>query len=200
MFAIAFAALMVDAGLRLRSVFTALVLSGHRVSPARTQVIGKVGAGSAGARAGRSRSVSTRTRGDPGIPWYFKPEQTRRSRMSASASSQLTVLLPASPITAEPCGHRRPCGLQRDCPRSTGKLFRQKLECFCFTEQTLSARSRPVNMPVVFLYRPRFSPMTRSMKDIDTLTLSYTFFASRQEVRFGWPTAARRRRDASEDL
>jgi len=53
-------------------------------------------------------------------------------------------------------------------PPEAGKYFR-KLECFCFTKQTLKAGERRL-MPVVFVVDPTLP------KDIPAITLSYTFF------------------------
>ena len=53
-------------------------------------------------------------------------------------------------------------------PPEAGKYFR-KLECFCFTKQTLKAGERRL-MPVVFVIDPSLP------KDIPAITLSYTFF------------------------
>lgn len=47
--------------------------------------------------------------------------------------------------------------------------FFQKVECFCFTQQTLKARETR-QMPVVFVIDPAVP------KDVNTITLSYTFF------------------------
>lgn len=53
-------------------------------------------------------------------------------------------------------------------PINAGQYF-QKVECFCFTQQTLAAgESR--RMPVLFVVDPSLP------KDINTITLSYTFF------------------------
>lgn len=54
-------------------------------------------------------------------------------------------------------------------PQRAGQYFR-KLECFCFTRQTLAA-GETRRMPVVFLIDPALP------KDVTTITLSYTFFA-----------------------
>jgi len=51
----------------------------------------------------------------------------------------------------------------------TASLYFNKTECFCFTEQTLQAgESR--RMPVKFIVDPALPA------DVDTLTLSYTFY------------------------
>jgi cytochrome c oxidase assembly protein subunit 11 len=53
-------------------------------------------------------------------------------------------------------------------PPRAGEYF-QKVECFCFTQQTLAA-GETRRMPVVFVVDPRLP------KDVDTIALSYTFF------------------------
>jgi cytochrome c oxidase assembly protein subunit 11 len=53
-------------------------------------------------------------------------------------------------------------------PPEAGQYFR-KLDCFCFTKQTLKAGERRL-MPVVFVVDPALP------KDIPAITLSYTFF------------------------
>jgi cytochrome c oxidase assembly protein subunit 11 len=53
-------------------------------------------------------------------------------------------------------------------PQQAAQYFR-KLECFCFTKQTLAPGERR-QMPVVFVVDPSLP------KDIATITLSYTFF------------------------
>ncbi|MGH8611699.1 MAG: cytochrome c oxidase assembly protein, partial [Gammaproteobacteria bacterium] len=52
---------------------------------------------------------------------------------------------------------------------SIGAKYQRKMECFCFTEQRLSAGASK-EMPVRFLIDPSLP------KDIKTLTLGYTFF------------------------
>lgn len=53
-------------------------------------------------------------------------------------------------------------------PRQAAQYFR-KMECFCFSKQTLAAGERR-QMPVTFVVDPALP------KDVGTITLSYTFF------------------------
>jgi cytochrome c oxidase assembly protein subunit 11 len=53
-------------------------------------------------------------------------------------------------------------------PQLAGRYFK-KLDCFCFTQQTL-APGEVRRMPVVFVVEPDFP------RDVSTVTLSYTFF------------------------
>ncbi|WP_319530928.1 cytochrome c oxidase assembly protein [uncultured Cohaesibacter sp.] len=58
-------------------------------------------------------------------------------------------------------------------PQAAGIYF-NKLECFCFTEQTVAAGEH-VKMPVIFFVDPDIDN-DPNLKTIDTITLSYTFF------------------------
>ncbi|MEC9022756.1 MAG: cytochrome c oxidase assembly protein [Pseudomonadota bacterium] len=60
-------------------------------------------------------------------------------------------------------------------PAKAGKYF-VKTECFCFTEQTLAA-GEAIDMPVQFYIDPEIA-QDRNLDDVDTITLSYTFFRS----------------------
>ncbi|MBU6488686.1 MAG: cytochrome c oxidase assembly protein [Burkholderiales bacterium] len=53
-------------------------------------------------------------------------------------------------------------------PQLAGEYFK-KIECFCFTQQTLAAHESR-EMPVVFYVDPKLP------RDVKTITLSYTFF------------------------
>jgi cytochrome c oxidase assembly protein subunit 11 len=57
-----------------------------------------------------------------------------------------------------------------------GDEFFKKIECFCFTQQTLAANESR-KMPVVFVIDPKLP------KDVKTITLSYTFFEVRRPRR-----------------
>ncbi|KAJ2707049.1 Cytochrome c oxidase assembly protein cox11, mitochondrial [Coemansia sp. IMI 203386] len=60
-------------------------------------------------------------------------------------------------------------------PEQAAPYF-NKIQCFCFDEQQLDPREE-IDMPVFFFIDPEFAedPL---MDDIDTITLSYTFFKS----------------------
>ena len=53
-------------------------------------------------------------------------------------------------------------------PQMAGEYFK-KIECFCFTQQTLAA-GETRRMPVTFVVDPKLP------KDVNTIALSYTFF------------------------
>ena len=104
---------------------------------------------------------------DPRLPWKFEPEQ---STVRIHPGAKTTIYYLASNYTA-----RRTVGSAtfNVTPESAGKYF-SKIECFCFTEQTLKP-GEDVRMPVVFFVDPKLreDPATRG---IDEITLSYTFY------------------------
>jgi len=62
-------------------------------------------------------------------------------------------------------------------PDAAGAYF-NKIECFCFTEQTLKPGER-VEMPIVFFVDPDLD-QNKDLRTVRELTLSYTFYASKK--------------------
>lgn len=58
-------------------------------------------------------------------------------------------------------------------PLKTGGYF-NKIYCFCFDKQTIKA-GQEVHFPVSFFIEPKFDD-DKYMDDVDTITLSYTFY------------------------
>ncbi|MGH8625031.1 MAG: cytochrome c oxidase assembly protein [Gammaproteobacteria bacterium] len=99
---------------------------------------------------------------DTGLPWTFKP-QVDRMHLHPGEIKQVSFLaknLSGSLIRGRAVPSVSP---------SIGAKHLKKIECFCFTEQRLSAGASK-EMPVRFLVDPSLP------KQIKTLTLAYTFF------------------------
>ena len=103
----------------------------------------------------------------PQLPWKFQPVQ-ETVRIAPGARTQ--ILYRATNLTARETHGEAVFNVS---PEIAGKYF-SKIECFCFTEQTLKG-GQSVDMPVVFYVDPeiRKDPDTRR---IDEITLSYTFY------------------------
>ena len=102
-----------------------------------------------------------------GVPWRFKPKQTT-VRIAPGARTQ--VAYEAANLVARPTSGTATFNVT---PAIAGKYF-SKIECFCFTEQTL-APGEKVDMPVIFFVDPAIAE-DPDTAHIDEITLSYTFF------------------------
>ena len=104
---------------------------------------------------------------NPALPWRFEPVQ-KTVRVHPGARTQIAYR--ATNLTA-----RRTTGTAvfNVTPTAAGKYF-SKIECFCFSEQTLKG-GESVDMPVVFFVDPKLRE-DPDLKSLDEITLSYTFY------------------------
>lgn len=106
---------------------------------------------------------------DKDLPWKFN-----------SLQSQLEVLTGDNRLaffSAENLSNEKITGMAifNVVPDEAGQYF-HKIQCFCFEKQTLDAGEK-VQMPVSFYIDPEIEK-DPALKDIDTVTLSYSFFRS----------------------
>jgi len=101
------------------------------------------------------------------LPWHFRPLQTEiKVRVGENAlafyesynwSDKAVYGMATYNVTPDKAG-----------------IYFNKVACFCFEEQVLSPQQR-VEMPVHFFIDPEFAN-DPNLKDVNTITLSYTFF------------------------
>ena len=106
----------------------------------------------------------------PGLPWKFEPEQTEiEVRIGEVVTVFYTVTNQSARTTTGQAAYNV-------APLTVGKYF-EKINCFCFTEQTMAPGEKR-EMPVVFYVDP--SIVGDSDNDgLNTITLSYTFYPVR---------------------
>src|ERR1700745_2309026 len=106
-----------------------------------------------------------------GLPWKFEPEQTE---IEVNIGQVVTVSYTATNQSARTTIGEAAYNV---APLTVGAYF-QKINCFCFTEQTLAPGEKR-EMPVVFYVDP--SIVKDSDNDgLNTITLSYTFYPLRE--------------------
>lgn len=115
-------------------------------------------------------NVSFNTNVAPGLPWRFLPVQ--RS-VSVHLGQNTLVFFTAENLSDRPIvGH----ATFNVSPGTIGLYFK-KIQCFCFTEERLAPHQK-VEMPVDFFVDPRMA-QDPDVKDLNDITLSYTFFESK---------------------
>jgi cytochrome c oxidase assembly protein subunit 11 len=105
-----------------------------------------------------------------GLPWKFEPE---KNQIQVKIGEVVTVYYTVTNQSARTTTGQAAYNV---APLTVGKYF-EKINCFCFTEQTM-APGETRQMPVVFYVDP--SVLKDSDNDgLNTITLSYTFYPVR---------------------
>ena len=103
----------------------------------------------------------------PDLPWRFAPEN-RSDTVDIGARDM--AFFSATNTSNRPITGTATFNVQ---PAQAGKYFK-KIQCFCFTQQTLQP-GESQRMPVIFYVDPAIL-QDPDARDIQTITLSYTFW------------------------
>jgi cytochrome c oxidase assembly protein subunit 11 len=114
-----------------------------------------------------------------GLPWRFEPERTS---IEVRLGEVVTVFYKATNLSERETAGQAAYNVT---PTTAGAYF-TKINCFCFTEQHLAPGEKR-DMTVVFYVDPALI-QDAEQDDLNTITLSYTFFPLRVSPS---PVAAR---------
>ena len=106
-----------------------------------------------------------------GLPWKFEPEQTE---IEVRIGEVVTVFYKVTNQSARTTTGQAAYNV---APLTVGAYF-QKINCFCFTEQTMAPGEKR-DMPVVFYVDPSIAKDSDN-DGLNTITLSYTFYPVRE--------------------
>jgi cytochrome c oxidase assembly protein subunit 11 len=105
-----------------------------------------------------------------GLPWKFEPEQTEiEVKIGEVVTVYYTVTNQSARTTIGQAAYNV-------APLTVGAYF-EKINCFCFTEQTMAPGEKR-EMPVVFYVDPAIAADSEN-DGLNTITLSYTFYPVR---------------------
>jgi cytochrome c oxidase assembly protein subunit 11 len=128
---------------------------------------------------GRLMTVEFDANTGPGLPWTFVPVQRRLTlKIGEEGLAHYRVANnSARPITGS--------AVFNVTPPLAGQYF-NKIQCFCFVEQTLQP-GQSLDMPVVFFIDPQIAA-DKDLATLETITLSYTFYRTPDHKISGRPT------------
>lgn len=101
------------------------------------------------------------------LPWAFKPESPHET---VDIGARDMVFFTARNRADHPITGTATFNVT---PAQAGKYF-TKIQCFCFTQQTLQP-GETQRMPVIFYVDPKILD-DPDARDVETITLSYTFY------------------------
>jgi cytochrome c oxidase assembly protein subunit 11 len=116
---------------------------------------------------GRTVTVRFDTSVGRDMPWRFVP---RQQQIRVHLGEQALAVFTATNLSAHAVSGHATFNVT---PYKVGQYF-DKIQCFCFQEQHLAA-GQTVDMPVVFFVDPALAADPHA-NEVDTITLSYTFF------------------------
>jgi cytochrome c oxidase assembly protein subunit 11 len=108
----------------------------------------------------------------PGLPWKFVPETTE---VKLRTGEPTTVFYRVTNLTDRPTAA---LAMYNVSPDTAGAYF-NKIACFCFEEQKLGP-GESLELPVAFFLDPALEK-DETMADVQSMTLSYTLFAVKDE-------------------
>jgi len=108
-----------------------------------------------------------------GLRWDFRPEQRQ---IEVKVGEPALAFYRATNLSDRPLTGSATFNVT---PPLAGAYF-MKIECFCFTEQTLEA-GQAVDMPVQFFVDPSIAE-DKDLEKLGTITLSYTFYPAERPV------------------
>jgi cytochrome c oxidase assembly protein subunit 11 len=124
--------------------------------------------------SGRTITVRFDSNVAPGLPWSFEPERrTVDVRLGEVVTVYYAVRNESARVTRGQAGYNV-------TPPTTGAYF-EKINCFCFTEQTLQPGEKR-DMAVVFYVDPKLAGDAEE-DTVSNIPLSYTFFPVRVPER-----------------
>ena len=118
----------------------------------------------------RTITVSFDSNVAPGLPWKFEPEQ---NDIDVKIGQVVTVYYTVTNQSARTTTGQASYNV---APLTVGAYF-QKINCFCFTEQTMAPGEKR-EMAVGFYVDPSLAKDSEN-DTLKTITLSYTFFPVR---------------------
>jgi cytochrome c oxidase assembly protein subunit 11 len=108
-----------------------------------------------------------------GLPWKFEPEQTE---ISVKIGEVVTAYYTVTNQSARPTSGLAAYNV---APLTVGAFF-QKINCFCFTEQSFAPGEKR-EMAVVFYVDPALVA-DHEYDELNTITLSYTFYPAKDST------------------
>jgi cytochrome c oxidase assembly protein subunit 11 len=134
------------------------------------------GAPAPGAVAGKSIVIRFDANHRSDLPWIFAPE---KELQTVTIGARNMAFFTAKNLSDRPVTGSASYNVT---PNQAGQYF-TKIQCFCFKQQTLRPNQQ-IDMPVTYYVDPRIL-QDPDAKDIEEITLSYTFYPVDEPAKQG---------------